>query len=79
MSCINSKLENKIISKKLVSRIGNPAFKFCHKIGGSPQILEFFADSKWWKLDRCIFKEKDFYVDTGYLFGKYLQSKSKEK
>ena len=55
----------------LFSSIGTPGFKLCRQLGGRPEIIEFFVDSKGYKLDRCWFKNE--FINTGLLF-RYLKS-----
>lgn len=55
------------------SEIGTPGFKICRKLGGEPEIIEFFVDGKSYSLDRCLFKEE--YVNVGFLI-KHLRDKN---
>ena len=57
----------------LYSEFGNPGFKLCQKLGGKAEILEFFFDKRWYKLDRCLFSSDGSYVDTGTLMAVYFQ------
>ena len=60
-------------SSILDTAVGKPGFNICFEYGGTPQIVEFYADRKWWKLDRCIFKDGSF-VDTGTLLSDYFKA-----
>ena len=56
----------------LYSEVGKPGFRLCREVGGDPQIIEFSANKKWYKLDRCLFTSDDSFVDTGTLLDFYL-------
>lgn len=45
---------------------GSPGFKICEKVGGVPQIMEFWEGNQWVKTARCIFKDGS-YIDNGTL------------
>ena len=62
--------------REFLGPYGNPAFGVCRKVGGIPEILEFKADNKWYKLDRCLFKDGS-YVSTDYLAHFYFHMKPK--
>ena len=61
--------------KDLYSAAGKPGFELCRKLNGRGQIVEFLVDGKWYKLDRCVFDQESWYVDTGFLLGNYLKNK----
>lgn len=63
--------------KKLLSPFGKPGFKLCRELGGEPKLVEFFVDKKWYKLDRCLFKQDDSFVDTDTLMAEYLKRRKK--
>lgn len=44
---------------------GNPGFTACILSGGTPELIEFFADKEWHELDRCNYKNG--FVSTGAL------------
>lgn len=48
--------------------VGTPGFALCRKLGGGPEIVEFQVKEKWYKLDRCLLKQRSHYVDAGTLF-----------
>lgn len=49
---------------------GTPGFKLCRELGGSPEIVDFFAKGAFQRSDRCVFK--DGFVDTDTLFDFYI-------
>lgn len=43
------------------SPVGNPYFKKCKMLGGSPQIMSYLSQkSKWIRTSRCLFKDGSF-------------------
>ncbi len=48
----------------VAGQVGSPGFKICEKIGGVPQIMEFWDEEEWIKTSRCLFKDSS-YVDIG--------------
>lgn len=65
--------ENSIKDTFLFSSLGNPGFKICRMIGGSPRIIEFKIDGNWFKLDWCLMDTSELFIDTGLLMKFYLQ------
>jgi hypothetical protein len=57
---------------ELLSPMGKPSFRLCRELGGEPQIIEFFAETKPYKLDRCLFKDGSF-ADSDFLLAHYLE------
>ncbi len=68
-SCPAVQLKKIYSASELLSPSGKPGFKLCRELGGSPQIISFLASGKFYKLDRCVFKEGSF-VDTDTLLQK---------
>lgn len=60
----------KIPDSDLAGSLGSPGFKLCRKVGGEPQLLEYFDGEKWWSADRCLFARDGSFVDTGILVKK---------
>jgi hypothetical protein len=56
----------------LHSNYGKPGFKLCRILSGEPALVEFEEANRWYKSDRCLFREDNSFVDTGTLLGKYL-------
>ena len=52
--------------------MGKPGFKLCRELRGEPQIVKFYAEKKFYKLDRCLFSDGSF-ADTGFLLSHYLE------
>ena len=52
--------------------VGNPAFHFCRKLGGNPEMVTFYVESVPYKLNRCLFPDGSF-VNTGMLMNYYMQ------
>ena len=57
----------KLDRSALNSTLGSPGFNLCYAAGGRPQLLEFWADERWFELDRCTFPRDGSYVSTGLL------------
>ena len=57
----------------IFSEVGNPGFTLCRNLKGKPEIIEFLVAGKWYKLNRCIFKSDNSYVDTGSLLAFYMK------
>lgn len=72
--CAKSFIKSDISKSELSSVIGAPGFSLCRKLSGTPQIIEFRAEGKWWELDRCVF-QKQLYLDSAYLFRSFFDSK----
>ncbi|AFY00794.1 hypothetical protein Bdt_1094 [Bdellovibrio bacteriovorus str. Tiberius] len=64
--------KNKFAFEQFLSDTGKPSFKLCRKLGGKPELLDFQAATKTYKLDRCLFKDASF-VDTDTLLAHYIQ------
>lgn len=45
---------------EMASSTGSLGFKICEKYHGTPQIMEYWADSKWNSTSRCIFSDGSF-------------------
>lgn len=76
-NCINQKCKaferiKKYQINELSHAIGNPGFKLCRDLQGRPELLEFYAENKIYKLDRCLFKDGSF-ADTDSLLSFYLK------
>ncbi len=50
---------------------GSPGFKICEKVGGVPQIIDYWEGDKWVKTARCVFKDGS-YIDNGTLATKVV-------
>ena len=65
--CISKDLEPiDFKTSELNFEIGSPGFKICEKYNGTPQIIEFWAETKWKPSSRCIFSDKSF-IDNSSL------------
>lgn len=58
--------------KDLMDPTSNPGFVLCRKLGAEPELLEFQAGTKWFRLDRCTFKDGSF-VASGELVRHYMK------
>lgn len=50
---------------------GSPGFKICEKVGGVPQIIDYWEGNKWVKTARCVFRDGS-YIDNGSLATKVV-------
>ncbi len=71
-SCLNSKLKGKKSDIKRVPysdnpQVGNPKFKVCYSLGGTPFIVNYKFHGKNFSNGLCQFKEMNFFVDTDSL------------
>jgi hypothetical protein len=55
----------------LFNEKGKPGFVLCRKLGGDPQLIDFYVNNKPYALDRCTFSDGGF-VDTGHLLRHFL-------
>ena len=72
MTCEAFKGNRKYRIDELLSQMGKPAFKLCRNLGGQPELVEFSVSNRFYKLDRCLFRDGSF-VDTDYLLSFYLK------
>jgi hypothetical protein len=70
-NCSAFAFQGKYSFREISSSVGNPGFALCRRLHGRPELLQFFADNRFYSLDRCVFNKTDF-VDTGLLLSHYL-------
>jgi hypothetical protein len=59
--CMSTSIIQKSVEvSNINSDIGNPLFKVCHTLGGSPKIIEFWNGKGWKKSSICTFKDKSY-------------------
>lgn len=51
------------------SDMGNPTFKVCHTLKGSPMIMSFWNGDEWIDSSICIFPDKSF-IDLSRLYSR---------
>lgn len=73
--CMAFKNPKRYLIDDLLSPVGKPGFKLCRELGAKPEIIEFSAKGKKYKLDRCLFDDGNF-VDTDYLLYFYLKKEN---
>jgi hypothetical protein len=71
-SCLAFSRKEKVEIKSLHSAMGKPGFKLCRELNGQPEIIEFSVGKTFFKLDRCLFDDKEF-ADTDFLLNHYLK------
>lgn len=64
-----SKINNVMKIHQSNSEIGNPTFKVCHSLKGSPMIMSFWNGDQWIDSSFCIFSDMSF-IDLSRLYAK---------
>lgn len=71
-NCFSKTPKLKLNRSDLYSEFGKPGFELCRMLHGKPQIIEFVVNQKWFKLDRCLFNDGTWYMDTDFLIDNYF-------
>lgn len=74
------KADDKVFREE-VSPVGNPEFRLCRKLGGTPRVLEFRAEGKWKSFNECRFAGDNSFANVDFLYymGKRLHVSLQEE
>lgn len=70
-NCYFSNIDKKITRSLVFKKIGQPGFRLCHLLNGSPQLYEIYLRKKWIPFERCYAPDRHSFADIDELMRLY--------